>query len=149
MSWTGRKRSPGDRFPGGKLKPRKSPQPPDQPHRKGLGSNPLAETVHGRYYLTGAISGPQHLAGTYFGRTRLRYRISIGAPDSLRSRSDARGTRDDPEADIRAVDEYEAVRVALGRLIVDIEWVIVMDALLADLTAYRKGLDTLRRYYGV
>jgi hypothetical protein len=148
MSWTGRKRSPGDRFPSGKLKPKPPPLPGDQPHRKGFGSNPLAETVHGRYYLTGAISEPQHLAGTFYGRTRLKYRIAIGAPDSLRSRSDARVTRDDTD-DADIIRFYIMVRSALGHLITDIDWVIIQDAMLADLTAYRQGLDVLRRVYHV
>jgi len=148
MSWTGRKRSPGDRYPGGKLKRPKAAPPPEQPHRKGFGSNPLAETVHGRYYLTGAISQPQHLAGVFFGRSRLRYRIAIGAPDSLRSRSDARTTRDDNN-DAETVGAFLDIRRQLGHLIVDLDWVIGQDAMLSDLTAYRQGLNVLRRIYRV
>ena len=148
MSWTGRKRTTGDRYPGGKLKPRKPPPPPDQPHRKGFGSNPLAETVHGKYYLTGAISGPQHLAGTFYGRTRLKYRIAIGAPDSLRSRSGQVSERDDT-GDAEIIRHFLDIKNRLGHLITDLEWVIVQDAMLADLTTYRKGLDALRRIYRV
>ena len=146
----GRKRNAtADRYPCGKPRPRKQPPPPDQPHRKGYGSNPLAETQHGRYYLDGAINAPQHLAGVYFGRSRLRYRSATGAPDSLRSRSEGYLAKDEPEADARYIAEYENVRGVLGRLVVDVEWVIVLDAMLADLTDYRKGLDILRRHYGV
>ena len=148
MSWTGRKRTQGDRHPSGKLKRHKPATPPDQPHRKGYGSNPLAETQHGRYFLDGAINDRQYLAGTFFGRSRLRYRAAIGSPNSLRSRSEGppvQPTWDDADA----VAAYLAAREALGRLTVDLEWVIVQDVQLADLTCYRAGLDVLRRLYRV
>lgn len=149
MSWTGRKRaSTQPRKPCGRLKPRKPSAPPSQPHRKGYGSNPLAETQHGRYLLDGVINGPQHLAGTFYGRSRLRYRAAIGSPDSLRGRSDGHpaGSGENDAEDISA---YLGARTALGHFIADVEWVICQDALLADLSAYRAGLDTLRRFYGV
>ena len=144
----GRKRdSTADRYPCGKPR-RPKATPPVQPHRKGYGSNPLAETQHGRYFLDGAINGPQHVAGGFFGRSRLRYRAAIGSPDSLRSRTEGHpaSTGDD---DARYIAEFEAARVRLGRFVVDVEWVICQDAQLADLTAYRAGLDVLRRFYGV
>jgi len=148
MSWTGRKRSPGDRYPSGDRRLPKPPKPPDQPHRKGFGSNPLAETVHGRYYLTKAISEPQHLAGTYYGRSRLRYRAAIGSPDSLRSRSEGQPI---PTGEYDGVEiaHFNGVILALGKLRVDVDWVIVQDAMLADLTNYRRGLDVLRTLYRV
>ena len=149
MSWTGRKRGQGERYPSGDLKRRKPKAEPPQPHRKGYGTHPLAETQHGRYFLDGAINDRQHVAGTYFGRSRLRYRAAIGSPDSLRSRSETRGEKATDDDDARYIAEHLAVRHTLGRLTVDIEWVIVQDAQLADLTDYRKGLDVLRRVYGV
>ena len=80
MSWS-RKRIQGERYPSGKLKVHRKPKPPpDQPHRKGFGSNPIAETVHGRYYLGNHINGPQYVAGSLFLRARLRYRAAIGSP---------------------------------------------------------------------
>jgi hypothetical protein len=149
MSWTGRKRGAGDRFPSGKLKPRKPPKPPEQPHRKGYGSHPLAETVHGRYLLDGLITPQQHTAGELFRQARVRYQIAIGSPASLRNRSegypDNLGERDDA----RDIADFEAARTALGRLTVDVEWVCCQDAMLSDLTAYRAGLDVLRRIYRV
>jgi hypothetical protein len=153
MSWTGRKRGNGERKLSGDLKRPRKPKPiPPQPHRKGYGSNPLAETQHGRYFLDGAINGPQHLAGSFYGRSRLRYRAAIGSPDSLRSRFEGRGekaTDDDPDGDIRCINEYLAARSILGRLTTDVEWVVIQNAMLADLTDYREGLDLLRRFYGV
>ena len=148
MSWTGRKRSSGDRYPSGKLRPHKPAKPADQPHRKGYGDNPLAETQHGRYRLDGVINQQQWLAGAFYGRTRLRYRAAVGTPDSLRWPSERhRGERVDRDAEYIA--EYEGARTALGRYWVDVDWVIGQDAMLADLTAYRHGLDVLRRFYRV
>ena len=142
----GRKRdSSADRYPCGK---RRRKPPPIQPHRVGFGSNPLAETTHGRYLLAGAISPAQHLAGSFFGRSRLRYRAAMGSPDSLRSRSEGHPAGD-CEDDARHIAEFEAARARLGRLTVDVEWVIVQDAQLADLTAYRAGLDVLRQFYRI
>jgi hypothetical protein len=148
MAWTGRKRSAGERHPGGKLKRSKPAAPPPQPHRKGYGSDPLAETVHGRYRLDGAINQQQWLAGAFYGRSRLRYRAAIGSPDSLRSRSEGRPDGEERD-DAKVIAEHEAARHALGRLTVDIEWVVCADAMLADLTSYRAGLDILRRFYRV
>ena len=145
----GRKRNAtADRYPCGKPRRRKPP-PPDQPHRRGYGSNPLAETSHGRYFLDGTINDRQHLAGTFYGRSRLRYRAAIGSPDSLRSRFEGRCPEDTLDDDARYIAEYQAARTILGRLTVDVEWVVVQNAQLADLTNYRKGLDVLRRFYGV
>ena len=149
MAWTGRKRDTGlERYANGRAKARKPPEPPDQPHRRGYGSNPLAETVHGRYLLAGAINQQQYLAGTFYGRSRLRYRIAMGSPDSLRSRSDDRAAGDG-EDDAKDIAEHEATLRTLGRLAVDLDWVIGQDAMLSDLTAYKAGLDALRRIYGV
>jgi pyruvate dehydrogenase complex dehydrogenase (E1) component len=53
------------------------------------------------------------------------------------------------ENDVKIIAEFEAARSALGRLVVDVEWVVVQDAMLADLTAYRAGLDVLRKLYRV
>jgi len=148
MSWTGRKRQAGDRYPNGQVKRKKPPKPPEQPHRRGYGSNPLAETQHGRYRLDGAISQQQWLAGEFYRRTRLRYRAAIGATDSLARRSGE--PSENPERDdAKCVAEYDAVRNRLGRLVVDLDWVLGQDAMLGDLTAYRAGLDALRRIYGV
>ena len=150
MSWTGRKRGNGERYPSGDLKRPRKPKPiPPQPHRKGYGSNPLAETQHGRYYLDGAINGSQHLAGSFYGRSRLRYRAAMGAPSDLRSPSEGRGEKATDEDDVRVIAEYHAARDRLGRLTTDVEWVVIQNAMLADLTDYRKGLDVLRRFYGV
>ena len=145
----GRKRdSNRERYACGKPNP-KTITYPDQPHRRGYGSNPLAETTHGRYLLDKAISPAQHAAGAWYGRSRLRYRAAIGSPDSLRSRSEARGEKATDDDDARHIAEYQTARAILGRLTTDVEWVICHDAQLADLTAYRKGLDVLRRFYGV
>jgi hypothetical protein len=156
MSWRGRKRTLGERYPGGKLKRSRKPKPdPPQPHRRGYGSNPLAETQHGRYFLDGAINGSQHTAGQFYGRSRLCYRAAIGAPDGLRSHALTRTSVHDShldgsdENDVKIIAEFEAARSALGRLVVDVEWVVVQDAMLADLTAYRAGLDVLRKLYRV
>ena len=149
MSWTGRKRSSGERTPSGKLKRRKPPAPPAQPHRKGYGSNPLAETTHGRYLLDGAISASQHVAGSFYGRSRLQYRVAIGSPSDLRSRSEGHATEPDPERDAKIIAEFEAARAALGRFVTDVEWVLVQDAALVDLSDYREGLDVLRKVYRV
>jgi hypothetical protein len=51
--------------------------------------------------------------------------------------------------DAKDVAAYEAAREILGRLTADLEWVLCQDAQLADLTAYREGLDALRRLYRV
>ena len=148
MSWRGRKRDAlGERYACGKLKPKKAPAPPTQPHRKGYGSDPLAETQHGRYRLDGAITQRQWLAGAFYGRSLIRYRIATGSPDSLRSPSDS--WLEPSGDDARHIDEHEAARNALGRLTVDVEWVVGQDAMLADLTAYRDGLTILARFYGV
>ena len=149
MSWTGRKRTLGERTPGGKLKRRKPPAPPVQPHRKGYGANPLAETSHGRYLLDGAITASQHVAGSFYGRSRLQYRVAMNAPSDLRSRFEGHVTEPDPERDAKIIAEFETARSALGRLVTDVEWVIVQDAALADLSDYRKGLDVLRKVYRV
>jgi hypothetical protein len=149
MSWSGRKRAFGDRHPCGKLKRRKLPPPPVPPHRRGYGSNPLAETQHGRYLLDGAITASQHVAGSYYGRSRLRYRAVMGAPSDLRSRFEGYTGESDPERDAKVIAEFETARHALGCLVVDVEWVVVQDAVLADLTAYRQGLDVLRKVYRV
>jgi len=148
MAWVGRKRAAGDRYPSGKLKRCKPAAPPVQPHRRGYGSHPLAETVHGRYLLDGLITPQQHTAGALYALARSRYRAAIGAPDSLRSRSEGHpaGTGED---DARHIADYEAAREALGRLTVDVEWICCADAMLSDLTAYRAGLDVLRRMYRV
>ena len=149
MTRAGRKRNAtAERYPCGKPRPRKQPPHPDQPHRKGYGSNPLAETQHGRYYLDGAINAPQHLAGTYYGRSRLRYRAAMGSPHGLASRSEGHASEFEPD-DAKDIAEYRAIRTILGHLITDLDWIIVQDAMLADLTGYRKGLDVLRRFYGV
>jgi hypothetical protein len=145
----GRKRdSNRERYACGKPKPKKITYP-DQPHRKGYGSNPLAETTHGRYLLDKAISPAQHAAGAWYGRSRLRYRAAIGSPDSLRSRSEGRCKEDTGDDDARHIAEYQTARAILGRLTTDVEFVVVQDAQLADLTNYRKGLDVLRKLYGV
>ena len=144
----GRKRdSNRERYACGKPKPKKITYP-DQPHRRGYGSNPLAETTHGRYLLDGTITPPQHAAGAWYGRSRLRYRAAIGSPDSLRSRSEARGEKATDD-DARHIAEYQTARAILGRLTVDVEWIVIQNGMLADLTSYRKGLDVLRRFYGV
>ena len=148
MSWTGRKRGQGERYPSGDIKRRKPKAEPPQPHRRGYGTHPLAETQHGRYFLDGAINDRQHVAGTYFGRSRLRYRAAIGSPDSLRSRSEGHASEFEPD-DAKDIADYRAIRTILGHLITDLDWIIVQDAMLADLTGYRKGLDVLRRFYGV
>ena len=149
MSWRGRKRDAmGERYACGKLKPKKAPPPPTQPHRKGYGSDPLAETQHGRYRLDGAISQRQWLAGAFYGRSLIRYRVAMGSPSGLRSRFDDRPASEG-EDDARHIAEHEAARNALGRLTVDVEWVVGQDAMLADLTAYRDGLTILIRFYGV
>ena len=59
MTRAGRKRdSNRERYACGKPKPPKPVHYPDQPHRRGYGSNPLAETSHGRYLLDKAITRP-------------------------------------------------------------------------------------------
>lgn len=148
MSWTGRKRSQGERYSSGKLKSRKPATSPPQPHRKGFGSNPIAETVHGRYHLGGHINGPQYVAGSLFLRARLRYQAAIGSPHGPRSPSEGHAMQLEPD-DAKDIAVYEAARTAMGRFTTDVEWVLVQDAQLADLTAYRKGLNVLRRLYRV
>jgi hypothetical protein len=149
MSWRGRKRTLGDRYPSGDLKRRKPKPDPPQPHRRGYGSNPLAETQHGRYLLDGAITASQHVAGSFYGRSRLSYRAVMGSPSDLRSRFEGHPAEVDPERDVKIIAEFEAARSALGCLVADVEWVIVQDAMAADLTAYRAGLDVLRKVYRV
>lgn len=148
MSSTGRKRSLGERYPSGDRKLRKSKPPPPQPHRKSYGNHPLAETVHGRYHLGGHINGPQYVAGSLFLRARLRYQAAMGSPSGLCSPSEGHVLEFEPD-DASDIAVYEATRQALGRLTVDLEWVLVQDAQVADLTAYRQGLDVLRRLYRV
>lgn len=148
MSWTGRKRSLGERHPSGRLKARKSKPLPDQPHRKGFGNHPIAETVHGRYHLGGHINGPQYVAGSLFLRARLRYQAAMGSPHGPCSPSEGHSLEFEPD-DAHDIKTYEVTRQALGRLTVDLEWVLVQDAQIADLTAYRQGLDVLRRLYRV
>jgi hypothetical protein len=150
MTRAGRKRNSNrERYACGKPKPPKPVHYPDQPHRRGYGSNPLAETTHGRYLLDKAITAPQHAAGAWYGRSRLRYRAAIGSPDSLRSRDEGHPEDGEERDDARAIAEYQTARAFLGRFTTDVEWVVCLDAQLADLTAYRKGLDVLRRFYGV
>jgi hypothetical protein len=148
MAWIGRKRTEGERHSNGRLKYRKPKPPPEQPHRRGYGSNPLAETVHGRYYLGNHINGPQYVAGSLFLRARLRYQAAIGSPHGLCSQPDGHVVKFDRD-DAKDVAAYEAAREILGRLTADLEWVLCQDAQLADLTAYREGLDALRRLYRV
>jgi hypothetical protein len=138
----------GERYPSGKLKVHRKPKPPDQPHRKGFGSNPIAETVHGRYYLGNHINGPQYVAGSLFLRARLRYRAAFGSPSGLRSRSEGHVVKIDHD-DAKDVEAYEAARQLLGHLTADVELVLCQDAQLADLTAYRQGLNLLRRLHHV
>jgi hypothetical protein len=152
MSWTGRKRSQGDRHPCGKLKSRKPGSPPPQPHRKGFGTNPIAETVHGRYHLGGHINGPQYVAGSLFLRARLRYQAAIGSPHGPRSPSgspsEGHPTELEPD-DAKDIAAYEAARRALGYFATDVEWIVVQDQALYELYNYLKGLDILRRLYRV
>ena len=146
MAWVGRNRGNGDRYPSGKLRPKPKPVPlPPQPHREGLGDDPKAATVHGRYRLRKLISELEWRAGERFGRDRARYRAAIGVPDSLRTRFEGHERLDRTDDDI--VCRFEAIRDALGRLYVDVEWVVCRDAMLVDLTNYRAGLDRLVTIY--
>ena len=148
MAWVGRNRGNGDRYPSGKLRPKPKPAPPPpQPHREGLGDDPKASTVHGRYRLRKLISEPQWRAGERFGRDRARYRAAIGAPDSLRTRHE--GLERDDQTDDEIVRHFEGIRDALGRLYVDVEFIVCRDAMLSDLTHYRAALDRLVAIYGI
>ena len=52
--------------------------------------------------------------------------------------------------DAKDVEAYEAARQLLGHLTADVELVLLsQDAQLADLTAYRQGLNLLRRLHHV
>jgi hypothetical protein len=73
----------------------------------------------------------------------------MGSPSDLRSRFEGHPAEVDPERDVKIIAEFEAARSALGCLVADVEWVIVQDAMAADLTAYRAGLDVLRKVYRV
>ena len=72
----------------------------------------------------------------------------MGSPHGLASRSEGHASEFEPD-DAKDIAEYRAIRTILGHLVTDIDWIIVQDAMLADLTGYRKGLDVLRRFYGV
>lgn len=86
----GRPRKLGRRHPGGKL------EQPDRdidvkavaqsmPHRRGvvaeLRHDPKAESVLGRYHLSGKITEWEYEAGTWYAATVNRYRAVISAPN--------------------------------------------------------------------
>jgi hypothetical protein len=148
MAWRGRKRELADRYPCGKLRPRRKLAEPEQPHRRGYGTNPLAETVHGRYFMDGQITKPQYTAGTIYARARLMYRAALGIADGL-SRGNCGAKERDDVRDAKAVAEFNRIREAMGRHAVDVEWVVGADSQLVDLDGYRRGLDCLRRLWGV
>jgi hypothetical protein len=93
-----------------------------------------------------AITASQHVAGSYYGRSRLRYRAAFGLLTAFVGvlKPIGEGNRDKPP--ISPSSRRRGQR--LGRLVTDVEWVIVRDAMLADLTAYRQGLNILRRSIG-
>jgi hypothetical protein len=149
MAWRGRNRAPGTRYACGKLKPKPKPPEPEQPHRRGYGSNPLAETQHGRYFMDGVITGPQHVAGESYRRCRLRYRAALGITDSL-SRGHREGDREDRDwDDAQAVADFLKAKQALGLNARDVDWVVGSDRATGNMDGYRRGLDCLRRLWGV
>ncbi len=149
MAWRGRNRAPGTRYACGKLKPKPKPAEPEQPHRKGYGSNPLAETQHGRYLMDGAITGPQHLTGELYRKARLRYRAALGITDGLSRGHREGGGQGEERDDAQAVAEFLKARQALGLNARDVDWVVGSDLATSNLDGYRRGLDALRRLWGI
>jgi hypothetical protein len=151
MPWRGRNRALGARYGCGKLRPKPKRVEPEQPHRKGYGSNPLAETQHGRYFLDGAITGPQHVAGEFYRKARLRYRSALGITDGLSRGHREGGGKDEDRDDAQAVADFIAVRQALGQWERDVDWVVGNDMKTGsgNMAGYRRGLDCLRRLWGI
>lgn len=138
------------RYPSGRLHRRHKPPPRQhQPHRIEFGDNPLAATTHGRYLLRHQITAREHAAGEKYLRERLRYRAAIGAPDSLRSRFEGHYRDPDDQADQEIIQKHEQTRRLLGRLVHDVDWVVMLDAAFSDLTDYRAGLARLAGFYGI
>lgn len=138
------------RYASGRLHRRAKPAPRQhQPHRLEFGDDPRAATTHGRYLLRGQITARQHAAGERYLRERGKYLAAIGAPDSLRSRAEGHFREADDVADAEIMRQHEAARRELGRLVHDVDWVVMLDAAFSDLTDYRAGLDRLVRFYGI
>src|SRR5262245_15511683 len=137
MSRAGRKRKAlARRHPNGKIKPERE-KPPVLPHRVGFSPMEMkASTAHGRYCLMGLITNEQHRAGELFIVERARYRAAMMSPDPLR-RAGSSQPYDADDADV--VASFEALRQLLGRHEVDVEWVLMLDGMLTDLTSYREG----------
>jgi hypothetical protein len=145
----GRKRKLAARHPGGKLKSAPIVRP-DLPHRRGYGSDPRATTLHGRYFLDGAIDGRQYVVGELYLVTLIKYRAAILAPGGLRSRSDGGvGRRLDEAEDAELVDRFVACLKVLGRLARHVESVLCEDQPPPEMRLYVAGLTVLRGVYGL
>ena len=145
MSRAGRKRKAMlKRHPNGKVKLVRE-RPPVLPHRAGF--SPMeqkAATAHGRYCLKGLITEQQHRAGELFIVERTRYRAAMMSPDTLRRPSSSTPPNMD---EAHALQSFEVLQRLLGRHLVDLEWILLLDGMLTDLSSYREGLNILKSHY--
>lgn len=77
---------------------------------------------------------------------RNRYRAAMMSPDTLRRPSTSQ-LMDLDDAD--AIENYHAIQRLLGRHLCDVEFVLMLDGMLVDLTSYRAGLELLRGHYRI
>src|SRR5262245_22591382 len=123
------------RYPSGRLHHRPPPRQ-HQPHRAEFGNDPRAATTHGRCLLRKQITPRQHAAGERYLRERQMYLAAIGAPHGLRSAPERHPGEEDPEAVRTLMRRHESARAALGRLVHDVDWVLMLDAGFSDWTDY-------------